>query len=51
MSSNANIDLKEIDKSPYLYIFNTLTKEAQRIAKSYEIAQLEKNIYERLKLL
>lgn len=51
ISSNADIDLKEIDKSPYLYMFNILTREAQRIAKSYKIAYLEEDIYERLKLL
>lgn len=51
ISSNANIDLIEISKSPYLYIFNKLTKEAQRIAKSYEFACLETDIYERLKLI
>ncbi len=51
VSSNANIDLNEISKSPYLYIYNILTKEAQRIAKAYEFACLETDIYEKLKLL
>jgi hypothetical protein len=51
VSSNANIDLNEISKSPYLYIYNILTKEAQRIAKAYKFACLESDIYEKLKLL
>lgn len=46
-----NNDLKEIDNSPYLYIYNTLIKEAQRIDKAYKLAYLEKDLKERLKLL